>query len=212
MLGKWLEHDSVLEVISAWPTPADLRKAGRARIDVKLKSKGAKRHAVWAQTITGALDKQTVVVAGTDAAGVVLPHLAHQLAALHAQRNDVATQAEAHPLLPGPHHPCPGWGSGPPPSYLPKPSGAPSTPEPTWPPTSGLTPVTRRSGTSIRGEYVSHAGNKRLKRAMFGSAFALLRSDPVSRAYYERKIAQGKAPWAKPSSPWPTAASSPCTP
>ncbi|CED91974.1 Transposase [Actinomyces succiniciruminis] len=57
---------------------------------------------------------------------------------------------------------------------------------------AGLTPVTRRSGSSIRGEYVSHAGNKRLKRAMFLSAFASLRSDPASRAYYERKRAQGK--------------------
>jgi len=37
---------------------------------------------------------------------------------------------------------------------------------------AGLAPVTRRSGSSIKGEHVSHAGNKRLKRAMFGSAFA----------------------------------------
>ena len=57
---------------------------------------------------------------------------------------------------------------------------------------AGLAPVTRRSGSSIRGEHVSHAGNKRLKRAMFLSAFASLRSDSVSRAYYERKVAQGK--------------------
>lgn len=57
---------------------------------------------------------------------------------------------------------------------------------------AGLTPVTRRSGSSIRGEYTSHAGNKRLKRAMFLSAFASLRSDPTSRAYYDRKITQGK--------------------
>ena len=52
---------------------------------------------------------------------------------------------------------------------------------------AGLAPVTRRSGSSIRGEHVSHAGNKRLKRVMFGSAFASLHSDPVSRAYYRRK-------------------------
>jgi len=57
---------------------------------------------------------------------------------------------------------------------------------------AGLAPVTRRSGSSIRGEHVSHGGNKRLKRAMFLSAFASLRTDPVSRAYYERKRAQGK--------------------
>ena len=57
---------------------------------------------------------------------------------------------------------------------------------------AGLAPVTRRSGSSIRGEHVSHGGNKRLKRAMFPSAFASLRSDPVSRAYYQRKRNQGK--------------------
>ncbi len=42
---------------------------------------------------------------------------------------------------------------------------------------------------------------------MFLSAFASLRSDPVSRAYYQPKRNQDKTPWARPSSPWPTAAS-----
>ena len=57
---------------------------------------------------------------------------------------------------------------------------------------AGLAAVTRRSGTSIRGEFPARSGNKRLKRALFLSAFAALRSDPVSRAYYDRKRAQGK--------------------
>lgn len=35
-------------------------------------------------------------------------------------------------------------------------------------------------------------GNKRLKRALFLSAFASIRFDPTSRAYYDRKRAQGK--------------------
>ncbi len=95
VLGPRLEHDSVLEVIAAWPTPAALRKAGRARIDAKLKAHGARRHAAWAQAIIDALARQTVVVAGTDAAGVVLPHLARQLIALHTQRADIAAQVEA---------------------------------------------------------------------------------------------------------------------
>ena len=56
---------------------------------------------------------------------------------------------------------------------------------------AGLAPVTRRSGTSIRGEHPNRAGNKVLKRAFFLSAFAAL-SDPVSRAYYDRKRAEGK--------------------
>ena len=57
---------------------------------------------------------------------------------------------------------------------------------------AGLAPVTRRSGTSIRGEFPARSGNKHLKRALFLSAFAALRSDPTSKAYYDRKRAQGK--------------------
>ena len=57
---------------------------------------------------------------------------------------------------------------------------------------AGLAPTTRQSGTSIRSERVSHSGNKRLKRALFLSAFATIRSDAISRAYYERKRSQGK--------------------
>lgn len=56
---------------------------------------------------------------------------------------------------------------------------------------SRLSPVTWRSGTSIRGDHSSKKGNKILKRALFLSAFAALK-DPVSRAYYDRKRAEGK--------------------
>ena len=55
---------------------------------------------------------------------------------------------------------------------------------------AGPAPVTRRSGSSIRGEHVSHGGNKRLKHAMLPSAS--LRSDPASQAYHQRKRQQGK--------------------
>jgi transposase len=56
---------------------------------------------------------------------------------------------------------------------------------------AGLAPVTRRSGTSIRGEHPPKGGNKQLKRAFFLSAFAAL-ADPASRAYSDRKRAEGK--------------------
>ena len=73
--------------------PADPKSAGKTSIDAKLKKHGCRRHATWAAQIGSALEHQTVVVAGTDAAAVVLPHLARQLIALHAQRADAATQA-----------------------------------------------------------------------------------------------------------------------
>ncbi len=41
------------------------------------------------------------------------------------------------------------------------------------------------------GEHPSRRGNEVLKHALFLSALAALR-DPVSRAYYARKIQQGK--------------------
>ncbi len=56
---------------------------------------------------------------------------------------------------------------------------------------AGLAPATRSSGSSIRGEQPSRKGNKQLERAFFLSAFAAL-ADPVSRAYYDKKISQGK--------------------
>ena len=67
---------------------------------------------------------------------------------------------------------------------------------------AGLAPVTRRSGSSIRGEHVTHAGNKRLTRAVFLSAFASLRSDPVSRAYCQRKRDQANPDPARHDPGW----------
>ena len=196
VLGPWLEHDAVLEVIAAWPTPADLKRAGKARIDARLKKHGCRRHTTWAGQIVSALKHQTVVVAGTDAAAVVLPHLARQLIALHAQRADVAAQVEtlvqAHPLyqvltsMPGIRGPgrrrLPGRDPG---QDL-------RAPEPSWPPTPASLPSHAAPAHRSVARRVSHGGNKRLKRAMFPSAFASLRSDPVSRAYYQRKRDQGK--------------------
>ena len=51
--------------------------------------------------------------------------------------------------------------------------------------------MTRRSGTSIKGETRSQRGNHALKSALFLSAFASL-ADPTSRAYYDRKRAEKK--------------------
>lgn len=56
---------------------------------------------------------------------------------------------------------------------------------------AGLAPVTRKSGSSIRGETRNQRGNHALKSALFLSAFASL-GDPASRAYYDRKRAEGK--------------------
>jgi len=58
---------------------------------------------------------------------------------------------------------------------------------------AGLAPRTRRSGTSIKGDYASRIGNKALKDAMYQSAFSSLKCDPLSRQYYDKKRAEGKS-------------------
>ena len=84
-------------------------------------------------------------------------------------------------------------GSRPQPSLLAETLGKDlQAPEPTWPPTPGSLPSHAAPAHRSVARCVSHGGNKRLKRAMFPSAFASLRSDPVSRAYYQRKRHQGK--------------------
>ena len=74
--------------------PAELKRAGKARIDARLKKHGCRRHATWAAQIVSALECQSVTVDGTDAAAVVLPHLTRRLITPRAQRADVAAQVE----------------------------------------------------------------------------------------------------------------------
>jgi transposase len=57
---------------------------------------------------------------------------------------------------------------------------------------AGIAPRTHRSGTSIKGESAARSGNRALKNTLFLSAFASIRSDPLSRAYYDKKRAEGK--------------------
>ena len=52
---------------------------------------------------------------------------------------------------------------------------------------AAIAAITRRSGTSIRGEFPAKAGNKRLKNAWSYSAFASIRFHKLSKTYYEQK-------------------------
>lgn len=54
-------------------------------------------------------------------------------------------------------------------------------------------------------------GNKILKRKLFVSAFASVKADPASRAYYDKESRRKNA-ITKPSSPWPDTVSIRSTP
>ncbi|MGW3607397.1 IS110 family transposase [Micromonospora sp. NPDC005161] len=195
VLGPKVQHKAVLELLSRCGGPAGLRKAGRRKLTA-IASKNAPRmgERLIEQVMT-ALDEQTVVVAGTTAAETVLPRLADSLRDVLKQRDQVAAEVDrmldAHPLSEVLTS-MPGIGVRTAARILLEVGDGTAFASPGHLAAyAGLAPVTRRSGSSIRGEHPPRGGNKQLKRAFFLAAFAAL-ADPVSRAYYDRKRAEGK--------------------
>jgi transposase len=194
-IGPRISHPAVLEILSRCGGPAGIAKAGRRKLTAIAKVHAPRMGERLVEAIMTALGEQTVTVPGTAAADTVLPRLADSLKTVLLQRKQVAEQVEgildAHPLA-GVLTSMPGIGvrtaarillevgdashfasSGHLAAY------------------AGIAPVTRSSGTSIKGEHPARTGNRQLKRAFFLAAFASL-SHPASRAYYDRKRAEGK--------------------
>lgn len=193
--GPRLQHQAVLALLERFGSPAQIRKAGRHRLVTLLRPRASRMAERLVDEIFAALDEQTVIVPGTEAASLIVPSLAASLTAVLDQRKLLAGRIEellaAHPLS-NVLTSIPGVGVR---------TGARILIEvgdgSTFPTAghlaayAGLAPATRISGSSIRGEQPSRRGNKQLKRAFFLSAFAAL-GDPASRAYYDKKVAQGK--------------------
>mgnify|MGYP000206252763 CR=1 FL=1 len=136
-----------------------------------------------------------MTVTGTTAAEKIIGRLAEQLAQLSSQRAEIEaeilTVVDAHPLTQVLTS-MPGVGVRTAARILTEVVGKNFKDAAHLASYAGIAPVTRRSGTSIRGESPSRRGNKTLKRALFLSAFASINASPASRAYYDRKRAEGK--------------------
>ncbi|ABA52515.1 IS110 family transposase [Burkholderia pseudomallei] len=194
VLGPRLDHPAVLDLLERYPSPATLAAASEKTLANRLTKLAPRMGKNLAAEIVQALNEQAVIVPGTQAATIVMPRLAQQLAALRKQRDEVASEVErlvlAHPLWPVLTS-MPGVGVRTAARLLTEVAHKAFASAAHLAAYAGLAPVTRRSGSSIRGEHPSRRGNKVLKRALFLSAFAALR-DPISRAYYTRKVEQGK--------------------
>lgn len=195
VIGPDLQHPAVLDLLQRYPSPRAMHSAGRRRLEARLVEGAPRIAGRLAASIVVALGEQTVVVTGTSAAAQVLSRLAEQLATLRRQRTEIATQVDemvdAHPLslvLTS----MPGIGFRTAATILVEVCGKDFATAGHLAAYAGLAPVTRRSGTSIRGEQQSRRGNKRLKRALYLSAFSALKDSP-SRTYYDRKRAERKS-------------------
>jgi len=194
-VGTKLQHAGVRDLLAKYPTPTALRAAGKTRIRTVVSKRSPRMGVPITERVWKALGEQTVSVPAEATLGRVIAELAVELGRVRDRRDALEAEIEevflAHPLGPvlislpgiGPRTGARilaeiGDGSG----FA---SGSKLAAY------AGLAPVTRQSGTSIRGEHRSRRGNHRLKNAMFLSAFASL-ADPDSRSFYDRKRAEGK--------------------
>lgn len=194
-LGKRLAQAGVRDLLASYPTLTALRNAGRARITKVIKARSPRLAAKVTGTVMAALDGQSVTVPAEAATGRVIAELATELDRVLARRVALAAEIEevflAHPFgellstLPGIG---PRTGSR---ILAEIGDGTPFADGDRLASYAGLAPVTRQSGKSGNGESQSRRGNHRLKNAMFLAAFASLR-DPDSKAFYDRKRAEGK--------------------
>lgn len=189
-VGAKLQHAGVRDLLAKYPTSTALRTAGTARIRATIAKRSPRLKVKITERVWAAINEQTVTVPAEATLGRVIAELAVELDRIRARRDHLETEIEAaflaHPLGPvlislpgiGPRTGARilaeiGDGS----AFL---TGSKLAAY------AGLAPVTRQSGTSIKGEHRSRRGNHRLKNAMFLAAFASL-SDPDSRAFYDRK-------------------------
>lgn len=195
VLGPRAAHPAVLEILSRFGGPAGIAKAGRRKVAAAAVKHAPRMGTRLAEDIFTALAEQSVLVPGCAAAETVLPRLAGSLKTILQQRNELATEVErmldAHPLsqiLTS----MPGIGVRTAARILLEVGdGSAFRSAAHLAAYAGIAPVTTKSGTSINGEHPGRFGNRKLKRALFLSAFAALH-DPASRAYYKRKRAEGK--------------------
>lgn len=194
-VGSRLGYAGVRDLVAKYPTPTALRAAGTTRITKAIKTRSPRLAGKVTDAVAAALDAQTVTLPAEAAVGRVVAELAVELDRLHQRRDSLAAEIEevflAHPfgeLLVSLSGIGPRTGAR---ILAEIGDGTRFANGSKLASYAGLAPVTRQSGTSLRGESKSRRGNHRLKNAMFLAAFASLR-DPESKAFYDRKRAEGK--------------------
>ena len=192
--GEILSRTLVLDSLIHYEGPTKLAAAGRGRVLKWIRNRAKKDPDTLA--IFAALAEQTVTVPGMAAAELVIPQLAANIEALQAQRDTIAGHGsemlESFPLAQVLMS-MPGVGIKTASNILLSIGDCSDFADAAHLAAyAGIAPTTRRSGTSIRGEFPARAGNKRLKNAMFRSAWIASNCHPASRDYYLRKRAEGK--------------------
>ena len=194
--GGSLANSLTLELLIKYGGPTGLKTAGRGKVLRFARAHSRRDPEALIDQIFAALGEQTVVVPATAAVELVIPRVAGQVKELKEQRATVAREVEGmledFPLA-SVLRSMPGIGLKTAAQILLNIGDGSAFETPGHLAAyAGIAPVTRRSGTSIRGEFPARSGNKRLKNALFYSAWVASNHDPISKTYYDRKRAEGK--------------------
>ena len=192
-----LNRRGPLTLLTHYQSPAQLRRAGHKRIAAYLRNRGVKGFESVAGKALTAAKSQSIALPAESIAARIVAELAAEILALKdrielideeiEQRFFDRPEAEVLASLPGMG---PLLGA----EFLVAVVGNLSAFDSAdhLAAYSGLVPAANDSGKRVGNNRRMRGGNKNLKRVFYQAAFASLRSSPESRAFYDRKRAEGK--------------------
>jgi transposase len=191
-----LNTKGALTLVAHYQTPVAIRRTGHKRLGDYLKNRGVKGADGLAQKALAAARAQSVTLPAEDVATVIVSELAEEVLTLKERlstldeelRRRFFARPEARILAS-----LPGMGPVLGAEFLVAAgdlrvfSSADQLAA-----YAGLVPAANDSGKRIGNNRRMRGGNKVLKRVFYQSAFASLRGSPESKAFYDRKRAEGK--------------------
>ncbi|MFC4563805.1 IS110 family transposase [Nocardiopsis mangrovi] len=188
---------AALVLLTGYQTPAGLRKTGQARLETWLRARKARNATRVAQTAIEAAQAQHTTVRGEKTAAAVVERLAEEVIALDAELAETNAAIEARfrehehaAVITG----LPGIGTLLGAEFIAATGGdmaAFAGPD-RLAGVAGLAPVPRDSGRISGNLHRPRRYSRRLMRVFYMSSLVSVRCCPASRAFYERKRAEGK--------------------
>jgi transposase len=185
-----------LELVARYQSSGAIRRAGRKRVAAYLKKRGVTKADALAQKALEASEEQSIKLPAEDVASEIVAELAGSILALkgrvEALDEDLARRFFSRPearVLSS----FPGMGPILGAEFLVAAGDVSAfASADRLAAYAGLVPAAHDSGKRVGNHRKGRGGNKVLKRVFYQSAFSSMRAVPESRAYYDRKRAEGK--------------------
>ncbi len=191
-----LNTQGPLELVTRYQTAGAVRRAGRKRVAAYLKKRGVAKAEALAEKALEAAKSQSTKLPAEGVASKIAAELARSVLALKQRVDELDgeigrrffARPEARVLAS-----FPGMGPILGAEFLVAVGDVSAFGSPDrLAAYAGLVPAARDSGKRVGNHRKGRGGNKVLKRVFYQSAFSSMRAVPESRAFYDRKRAEGK--------------------